>query len=87
MKMRGRLKVSSGEGLREAVLSGLGIAVVSEWLFSPELASGAVESASTIGLYRCRISGPYFRSAGSTAQKRASSSRSWSAAWPLRTPR
>jgi len=44
-KMRGRLKVSAGEGLREAVLSGLGIAVVSEWLFSPELASGAVESA------------------------------------------
>jgi len=45
MKMRGRLKVSAGEGLREAVLSGLGIAIVSEWLFSPELASGAVESA------------------------------------------
>jgi len=45
MKMRGRLKVNAPEGMREAVLSGLGIAVVSEWLFSPELASGAVESA------------------------------------------
>jgi len=45
MKMRGRLKVSAAEGLREAVLSGLGMVVVSEWLFSPELASGAVESA------------------------------------------
>jgi len=31
--------------MRDAVLSGLGVAVVSEWLFSPELASGAVESA------------------------------------------
>jgi DNA-binding transcriptional LysR family regulator len=44
MKMRGHLKVSAAEGLREAVLSGLGFAVVSEWLFSPELASGAVAS-------------------------------------------
>jgi DNA-binding transcriptional LysR family regulator len=42
--MRGRLKVSAAEGLREAVLSRVGIAVVSEWLFSPEMASGAVES-------------------------------------------
>ena len=45
MKMRGRLKVDAGEAMREAVLSGLGIAVVSEWLFSPELSSGAVEPA------------------------------------------
>lgn len=44
VKMRGRLTLSAAEGLREAVLSGLGIVVVSEWLFSPELASGAVES-------------------------------------------
>jgi DNA-binding transcriptional LysR family regulator len=44
MKVRGRLTMSGAEGLREAVLSGLGIAVVSEWLFSPELASGTVES-------------------------------------------
>jgi DNA-binding transcriptional LysR family regulator len=44
LKMRGRLKVSAAEGLREAVLSGLGMVIVSEWLFSPELLSGAVES-------------------------------------------
>jgi len=44
MKMRGHLKVSAAEGMRDAVLSGLGFAVVSEWLFSPELASGAVEA-------------------------------------------
>ncbi|MDB4941598.1 MAG: transcriptional regulator [Labilithrix sp.] len=44
VRIGGRLKVSSGEGLREAVLSGVGIAIVSEWLFSPELASGEVES-------------------------------------------
>jgi DNA-binding transcriptional LysR family regulator len=44
MKVRGRLKVTSGEGLREAVLSDLGIAIVSEWLFSPELTSGAVDA-------------------------------------------
>jgi DNA-binding transcriptional LysR family regulator len=43
-KMRGRLTMTAAEGLREAVLSGVGIVVVSEWLFSPELASGAVES-------------------------------------------
>jgi DNA-binding transcriptional LysR family regulator len=45
IKMRGRLKVNAAEGMRDAVLSELGIAVVNEWLFSPELASGAVESA------------------------------------------
>ena len=45
IKLRGRLKVSAAEGMREAVLSELGIAVVSEWLFSPELASGAISSA------------------------------------------
>jgi DNA-binding transcriptional LysR family regulator len=45
MKARGRLKVSAAEAMRDAVLSGLGVAVVSEWLFSPELASGAVASA------------------------------------------
>jgi len=37
--------VSAAEGMREAAISGVGIAVVSDWLFSPELASGVVESA------------------------------------------
>ncbi|MDB5215244.1 MAG: transcriptional regulator, LysR family [Myxococcaceae bacterium] len=44
MKMRGRLTMTAAEAVREAVLSRVGIVVVSEWLFSPELASGAVES-------------------------------------------
>jgi DNA-binding transcriptional LysR family regulator len=41
---RGRLVVSAAEAMRETVLSGLGLVVVSEWGFSPELASGVVES-------------------------------------------
>jgi DNA-binding transcriptional LysR family regulator len=45
MKLRGRLKVNAGEGMREAVLADLGFAVVVEWLFSPELASRSVEPA------------------------------------------
>jgi DNA-binding transcriptional LysR family regulator len=40
----GRLRVSAGEGIREAVLAGLGFAMASEWLFAPELKSGAVTS-------------------------------------------
>jgi DNA-binding transcriptional LysR family regulator len=42
--MSGRLRVSAGEGVREAVFAGLGFAVTSEWLFAPELKSGAVTS-------------------------------------------
>jgi len=38
----GRLHVSAGEGIREGVLAGLGPAIASEWLFAPELKSGAV---------------------------------------------
>jgi len=38
----GRLRVSAGEGVRTAVLAGLGLAVASEWLFGPELESGEV---------------------------------------------
>ena len=40
----GRLRVSAGEGLREAVLADLGFAIGSEWLFAPELKSGSVIS-------------------------------------------
>src|ERR1700676_2355316 len=40
--LRGRLKVTAAEGLREAVNCNLGLAVSSEWLFSPELRSGKV---------------------------------------------
>src|ERR1700722_9360778 len=38
--VQGRLKVTQAEGLREAVIRDLGLAVISEWLFSPELKSG-----------------------------------------------
>lgn len=40
--LQGRLRVTQAEGLREAVICGLGFAVSSEWLFSPELKSGKV---------------------------------------------
>ena len=36
------MKVTAAEGLREAVKCGLGLAVASEWNFSPELKSGEV---------------------------------------------
>jgi DNA-binding transcriptional LysR family regulator len=40
--LQGRLKVNAAEGLREAVTSDMGLAVCSEWAFSPELRSGKV---------------------------------------------
>ena len=42
--VNGRLRVSAGEGVRAAVLAGLGLAIASEWLFGPELESGEVVS-------------------------------------------
>jgi DNA-binding transcriptional LysR family regulator len=42
--LSGRLRVNAGEVVREAVLAGLGFALASEWLFAPELSSGAVMS-------------------------------------------
>lgn len=38
----GRVRVSAAEGVRAAVLADLGLAIGSEWMFAPELASGAV---------------------------------------------
>jgi DNA-binding transcriptional LysR family regulator len=38
------VRVSAAEGVRAAVLSGMGIAVASEWMFSPELATGEVQA-------------------------------------------
>lgn len=43
----GRLRVSAAEGVRTAVLGGLGLAIASQWMFSPELASGEVRAALT----------------------------------------
>jgi DNA-binding transcriptional LysR family regulator len=42
VRIPGRLRVSASEGVRAAVLSGIGLAVVSQWVFAPELAAGAV---------------------------------------------
>jgi DNA-binding transcriptional LysR family regulator len=41
VSVTGRVRVTAAEGVRAAVLSGLGLAVASEWMF-PELESGAV---------------------------------------------
>lgn len=41
--VRGRLRVSAAEGIRAAVLADMGLAVASDWMFGPELASGAVQ--------------------------------------------
>ncbi len=43
----GRLRLNSSEGVRAAVLNGLGLAIVSEWLFGPELACGAIRAVLT----------------------------------------
>ena len=42
--LHGRLRVTAAEGVRAAVLSDIGLAVASEWMFAPELASGAVRT-------------------------------------------
>lgn len=42
--VKGRLRVSAAEGVREGVLADLGVAVASEWMFAPELKSGRVRS-------------------------------------------
>lgn len=39
---RGRLTLSAAEGMRAAVLAGLGLGIASEWMFAPELARGEV---------------------------------------------
>lgn len=40
----GRLRVSAAEGVRAAVLGGMGLAITSEWMFTLELASRAVRT-------------------------------------------
>jgi DNA-binding transcriptional LysR family regulator len=44
VKLPARVKISAAEGIRAAVLASMGLAVVSEWAFTPELKSGAVIS-------------------------------------------
>jgi DNA-binding transcriptional LysR family regulator len=43
----GRLRVSAAEGLRAAVRGGMGFAIASEWMFAPEIRSGAVRAVLT----------------------------------------
>jgi DNA-binding transcriptional LysR family regulator len=40
--MHGRVRVSAAEGLRAAVLADIGLTIASDWMFTPELANGAV---------------------------------------------
>ncbi|HEX4198712.1 MAG TPA: LysR substrate-binding domain-containing protein [Caulobacteraceae bacterium] len=40
--VQGRVRVSAAEGLRAAVLAGMGLTIASDWMFAPELASGGV---------------------------------------------
>lgn len=43
--VNGRLRMSAAEGIREAVFAGLGLSIGgSEWMFTPELKSGAVKT-------------------------------------------
>ena len=43
----GRLRMTANEGVREAVLAGMGLAIGSEWGFERELAEGSVEAVLT----------------------------------------
>ena len=45
VKVQSRLKVSAAEGVRAAVLAHIGLTIASEWMFTPELRSGAVRAA------------------------------------------
>src|ERR1700751_3756888 len=41
--LNGRLRVSAAEGVRAAVLAGAGLAITSEWMFTPEISNGTVK--------------------------------------------
>ncbi|WP_459674985.1 LysR family transcriptional regulator [Acidisoma sp. 7E03] len=47
VSVRGRVRVSAAEGLRAAVLADMGLTIASDWMFSPELESGAVRRVLT----------------------------------------
>jgi DNA-binding transcriptional LysR family regulator len=42
-----RLRLNASEGVRAAVLNSMGLAIVSQWMFAPELARGAVRAVLT----------------------------------------
>jgi DNA-binding transcriptional LysR family regulator len=43
VKVSGRVRVSASEGMRSALLEGLGLAVCPTWLFTDEIETGAIE--------------------------------------------
>jgi len=45
--LSGRLRTSAAEGVRAAVIGGMCLAIASEWMFAPEIASGAVRAVVT----------------------------------------
>jgi DNA-binding transcriptional LysR family regulator len=45
--LSGRIRTNAAEGLRTAVLEDMGLAVASEWMFTPELGNGTVEAVLT----------------------------------------
>ncbi|QNH78778.1 LysR family transcriptional regulator [Pseudomonas protegens] len=47
VSVSGRIRVNAAEGLRAAVLAHQGLATASQWMFAPELASGAVKALLT----------------------------------------
>jgi DNA-binding transcriptional LysR family regulator len=44
VSVQSRLRVTAAEGVRAAVLAHAGLTIASEWMFSPELRSGAVRA-------------------------------------------
>ena len=44
IRVQGRVRVTAAEGLRAAVLAGIGVATASRWMFAPELAAGTVKA-------------------------------------------
>ena len=47
VKVKGRVRVSASEGMRSAVLEGLGVAVVPTWLFTDEIELGILQRVLT----------------------------------------
>ena len=43
VSINGRLRITAADGVREAVLAGMGPTVASEWMFAPELKRGIVK--------------------------------------------
>ena len=43
VKVSGRIRVSASEGMRSALLEGLGLAVCPTWLFTDEIDTGVIE--------------------------------------------